>query len=144
MTPAQISLIIKTVVGLVTVFILVSALKSAGTLWDNMWTRHDNKVKEEIARAEQMAYAQGVAAEAKASADQVKELYKQMDDIRGQSAKEQSDIRVEYEKKIERDLLARIVELEEDVESFKAKATKATRRKFDEKERLSDLSTVTP
>ena len=145
MTPVptlDVTFIIKTVIGIVILFIIVSAFKSAGTLWDNMWTRHDNKVKQELAAAQKMAYAQGVAEEAKRSAEHVKELYAEMNDIRAAQQDENKEIRREYQEKLDKDIVGRLEELESDVEAFAAKAAKATRRKFDDKERLSDLSTV--
>ena len=129
-------------VGLSIILIFISVFKSAGTLYDNFWMRHDNKVREEVARAEQMAYAKGVAEESKKGLEEVKRLYSEMDKIRSAYSEKIAESDKLYHEGISRDIEGKLKKLEANHEEFNERAKRASIRELQKKRDLSDLSTV--
>ena len=137
-------LIIKAVFGIVAVFILISVFKSAGTLVTNFFVERENAVKREISDKQNLAYQTAKAEEMEKTLALTKEHHAQMQEVYKLQDVERKESTKLYQAEIAKDITGRVVELEDDFEDFKRRATRATERVLNEEVRLSDWSTVTP
>lgn len=142
--PIPYGLLIKAGIALVAVWLLISGVKSAGVLWDNMWTKHDNKVKTDIAQAQNLAYQKARAEEMEKTLELTKEHHKEMQTIYAAQDTERKEANKVYQAELAKDITGRVEELEVDFKDFKRRATRATERVLIEESNLSDWSTVNP
>jgi hypothetical protein len=137
-------LLIKIGIGLLAGFLLISGVKTAGTLWGNMWTKHDNEVKEKLADKQNLAYQTARAEEMEATLALTKEHNKELQAIYQAQDMERKQSAAVYQKELDKDITGRIEELEVDFADFERRATKATERVLKQEEKLSDWSTIQP
>jgi hypothetical protein len=135
-------LLIKIGIGLLSVFLLISGVKTAGTLWGNMWTKHDNEVKEKLADKQNLAYQTARAEEMEKTVALVKQYEAEKATIRTEYDQKIQASDAKYEKAISKDITGRLEELESDYKDFNERAKRASIRELAKKRELSDLSTV--